>query len=83
MSTLSRILGWRIGTDASDVRLGQALCFAAAPTVLVLAFRKLSELPISESEAVIGMLASMAVALLLVVLGLILPLAQQRKAVSP
>jgi hypothetical protein len=79
MSRLLRILRWRVGTEASDARLQQWLCFAAAPTVLVLAANKLAELPLSEGEAVIGWLASATVALLLVILGLVAPLAQQRK----
>lgn len=79
MSRLLRIFVWRLSTDTFDVRLSQWLCFAAAPAVLVMAVLKLSRLPLTEAEVLIGLLASLAVTLLLVILGLVLPLAQQRK----
>jgi hypothetical protein len=75
-----RILTWRVGNEASDVRLQRWLCFAAAPTVLVLAGLALSKLTTTAGEAVTGFLAASAVALSLVILGIVAPLAQRKPA---
>ena len=80
MAQLWRILTWRIGTEASDVRLQQWLCFAAAPTVLILGGLALSKLTTTAGEAVTGFLAASAVAVSFVILGVVAPLAQRKPA---
>jgi len=80
MSRLWRILMWRVGTEASDVHLQRWLCFVAAPTVLVLAGLALSKLTTTAGEAVTGFLAASSVALALVILGIVAPLAQRKPA---
>jgi hypothetical protein len=65
----------RLSSERFDVRLGQLLCFAACPTLLVVALGGLERSALTPGEAVIGVLASVAVALLLVTLGIVLPLA--------
>lgn len=77
MSWLRGVLTRRISSEAFDVRLGQFACFAAGPVLLVVAFGGLARLARTPGEASLGVLASLAVALLLIVLGLVLPLAQQ------
>jgi hypothetical protein len=80
MSRLWRVLTWRIGNEASDVRLQRWLCFAAAPTLLVLTSVALSKLTTTAGEAVTGFLAASAVALSFVILGIVAPLAQRKPA---
>ena len=75
MSLFRRVLGMRLSSERFDVRLGQLLCFAACPTLLVVALGGLERSALTPGEAVIGVLASVAVALLLVTLGIVLPLA--------
>jgi hypothetical protein len=65
----------RLSSERFDVRLGQLLCFAAGPALLVVALVGLGRLALTPGEAFIGVLASLAVALLLVMLGIVLPLA--------
>lgn len=80
MSRLVQILTWRVGTEASDVRLQRWLCFAAAPTVLVLASLALSKLTTTAGEAVTGFLAASALAVSFIILGIVAPQAQRRFA---
>ena len=75
MSLFPRVLEKRLSSARFDVRLGQLLCFAAGPALLVVALVGLGRLALTPSEAFIGVLASVAVALLLVILGIVLPLA--------
>ena len=75
MSRFGRALGVRLSSGWFDVRLGQLLCFAAGPALLVVALGGLARLALTPGEAFIGVLASLAVALLLVILGIVLPLA--------
>src|SRR5437867_2295749 len=77
MSRLWSVLTWRVGTEASDVRLQRWLCFAAAPAVLVLAGLALSKLTTTAGEALTGFLAASAVAVSFVILGIVAPLAQR------
>ena len=75
MSPFRRVLGMRLSSERFDVRLGQLLCFAGCPALLVVALGGLERSALTPGEAVIGVLASVAVALLLVILGIVLPLA--------
>ena len=75
MSLPPRVLQMRLSSERFDVRLGQLLCFTAGPALLVVALVGLARLALTPGEAFIGVLASVAVALLLVILGIVLPLA--------
>jgi hypothetical protein len=75
MSLFPRVLQTRLSSERFDVRLGQLVCFGAAPALLVVAFVGLGRLALTPGEAFIGVLGSVAVALLLVILGIVLPLA--------
>ncbi len=60
---------------AADVRIGQYVCYAAGPALLVVALNGIARIAITRMEAILGVLASIAVALLLIVLGIVRPLA--------
>jgi hypothetical protein len=77
MSRFVRVLGVRLSSERFDARLGQLLCFAASPALLVVGLGGLARLALTPGEAFIGVLASLAVALLLVILGIVLPLASK------
>jgi hypothetical protein len=79
MSRFLHVLGWQLSSEAIDIRLGQWLCYAAAPAVLLVTGLRLTQLPVSQGEALLGYLTSAAVALLLVILGIVLPLAQRKR----
>jgi hypothetical protein len=76
MSRLWSILLRPVVSDTTAIRLGQFACFAAGPIVLVLALYGVSRYAATPDEVFLGVLASSAVALLLVVMGLVLPLAR-------
>ena len=78
MSLYKRLVAMRVTTDAFDIRVGQALCFVAAPVLLVVALIGLARLAASPGEVFLGVLGSVTVALLLVVLGIVLPLAHKK-----
>ena len=78
MATLKRILQYRLVSDSVTANLGQYVCFAAAPALFVMAIRGITRMATTQAEILIGVLASSAVALLLVIMGLLLPLAQQK-----
>ena len=78
MSLLKRLVALRVTTDALDIRVGQALCFSAAPALLVVALAGLARLAGSPGEVFLGVLGRLTVALLLVVLGLLVPLAHKK-----
>jgi hypothetical protein len=67
----------RVSSERFDVRLGQFACFAAGPALLVVALGGLARLSPTPGEAFLGVLASVAVALLLVILGIVLPMAHK------
>jgi hypothetical protein len=74
MSWVQRVLSARFSPEVFDVRFGQFACFAAGPALLVVALYGLAEHALTPSEALIGVLASVSVALQLITLGLLLPL---------
>jgi len=76
MSRLRRILAQRVTSDATAARLGQFACFVAGPAILVVGLRALPRFAATPGEVFLGVLGSSAVALLLIVMGLVLPLAQ-------
>jgi hypothetical protein len=83
MATLQRILRFRIVSDASAAVWGQYLCFAAAPALLIVAIRGITRMATTQAELLIGILASAAVAMLMVNMGLLLPLTQQKPQPTP
>lgn len=75
---MSQILQWLrrpLSSQAFDVKAGQIVCWLVSPLVLVLGVFKLCRLPLNETQLFFGILLVLAVALLGVLLGLVLPLA--------
>lgn len=79
MSGWKRFFTWRLTPDFFDLRLGQAVCFAGGPAVLAIALYKLATLPLSQTEAMLGILCSLTLCMTMILMGLVLPLAQGRK----
>jgi hypothetical protein len=80
MSRLLRVARLRLCSDATAIRLTQGFCFAAAPVLLFTAWTVVARHASTTGEIINGLLASSAVTLLVVVLGLALPLAQNRQS---
>ena len=74
---IRKLLTYKVASDSAVHRLGQMLCFTGACLIPVLAFRKFATLEITEAELLIGVIATMSLALLLTLLGLSL---EPRKA---
>ncbi len=69
---LGPLLSRRVASDATVARLGQLVCFAGACLIPVLAVRRLSGLDVSEAELLIGVVATLSLALLCAAAGLLL-----------
>lgn len=75
MSRGRRLLDRRVVSDALAVRVAQGACFAAGPALLLISLRASARLAGTPGELLLGVLAGASVALLLVLMGLVLPLA--------
>ena len=73
--TIARFFGHPISSDAFDTRLGQVVCFVAGVLMLVVSMWKLTQLDLSEAQLFFGVLLSLCVPLLLIIVGLVLPIA--------
>jgi len=69
---IKQVLTRRITSDTAVARLGQAVCFGGACLIPVLVCRKFATLELSEADLLIGVLATMSMALLCAVLGVLL-----------
>ena len=78
MLTLPRILNMRIARDAKVAGIAQIATFIAAPLVMILGVRGTVRFATTEFEVFLGVLASGGLALLLVILGLLLPLGYKK-----
>jgi uncharacterized membrane protein len=67
---ITQLLKRRVGSDGAVARFGQVICFGAACIIPILAFRRFAELDMSEVQLLIGVLATMSLALLCAVAGL-------------
>lgn len=83
MPDLRRLLGRRVASDTTVIRLVQIASFAAAPAVMAAALRGAVRLAATPGEVFLGVLAGSALALLLTVLGLVLPLALSEADAKP
>ncbi len=79
MSSIRRLLEFRVSSEKFDVRLGQGLCFAAAPFAVAATALGIARLPLTEGEIVLTLLGGLALALQLVMLGMVMPLASAAK----
>ena len=72
MKTLARLATMRIGDEAFDCRVGELICYAAGPTLLIVAIQALVRANPTRVELVIGLLAAVGVAIGSVTMGLVL-----------
>jgi hypothetical protein len=75
MNAITRFFGHAVSSDAFDVKLGQGVCFVAAVIVCFVSMWKLTQVDLSEAQFYFGLLLSLCVPLLLVIVGLVLPMA--------
>jgi len=59
----------RVASGAAAARFGQAACFACACLIPVLVFHRFTEIELSEAQLLIGVVATMSLALHCAVLG--------------
>ncbi len=81
MSWFKRLATRQLTSDVLDVRVGQFVCFASGPAILIIALRALTRLTLSPGEAFLGILLSLTLALLTCLLGLVLPLSFRPTAI--
>ena len=73
MSLLLRFCSLRLTSFSFDRRLGQYVCFMGAPVLLTFGTKAICRFAVTPWEVAVGLLSSGSVALLLVVIGLLLP----------
>jgi len=73
--TLTGGFGRTITTNAFDMKLGQAVCYVASVILLFVSWWKMTRLDLSEAQLFFGLLLSFSTPLLLVIVGLLLPIA--------
>ncbi len=69
---IKQLLVSKVASDKAVARFGQLICFGGACLVPVLVFRKFADLELSEAQLLIGVLATMSMALMFAVLGMLL-----------
>ena len=69
---VTTMLTRRVSSAKADARVGMAVCFVSACLIPVLSIRRLAALDLTETELILGVLASMSLALLCTVAGLLL-----------
>ena len=79
---IGKFLVRKISPESFDTKLGKLASFAVGLLVLVLSGWKLARLELTETELFFGVLLSLAVCLLFVVMGLLLPLAASAAAIK-
>lgn len=79
MNPLLRLMTRPLTSNMTDVKWGQCACWLASIAVLVLGMYKLTDLPLTETELFFGLLLVVAVTMLGVLIGLVLPLAVRRE----
>jgi len=73
---IAQFFGHTVSNDAFDTKLGQGVCFLASLVILLVSLWELARLNLTEAQLFFGLLLSLSVPLLLLVVGLILPLAR-------
>ncbi len=76
MTRARQVFGRRLASGATVARITQGACFVAGPAILIVSLRILPKFAGSPGEIFLGVLSSSAVALLLVVMGMVLPIPQ-------
>ena len=76
IQSIAKLLGRHVSDDAFDRRLGQGVCFVASGVLCLVSFWKLTQMDLTEAQFFFGMLLSLITPLLLIVIGLLLPMAR-------
>ncbi len=66
---IQQLLRRSIASDTLVARIGQGICYGAAGLIPVLVFRRFAEIDFTEAELLIGVLATMTMALVCAALG--------------
>ena len=82
MSRLRRLAGTRLASDVAFANFAQMMCFVLGPVLLVIATWTVARLASTPGEVVAGLLGAGNLALVVIVMGLIVPLASRREAPS-
>ena len=69
---IQQLLTRRVASDNVVAGLGQVVCFGGACLIPVLMFRRFAELEMSEVQLLIGVLATLSMALLFTALGVLI-----------
>ncbi len=69
---MKQLLTRSIVSDSVVARVGQTVCFGGACLIPVLVFRRFTEIEISEAQLIMGVLATMSMALVCALVGVIL-----------
>jgi hypothetical protein len=69
---ITQLLTRRVASDTEVIRFGQAACFVAAGLIPLLAFHKFAELGLSEAQLLVGVIATIPMALFYTALGVLL-----------
>ena len=77
---IRQFLSRRVASDAAVARFGQCISFACACLIPVLTFRRFSELELSEAQLLIGVVATMSLAVSCAMIGELLVLGSKTKA---
>jgi hypothetical protein len=72
-----RILKRSLTSGNFDAKLGKNACWFCSAVILVVGFIKITQLQLSEREFFFGLLLVLAVAVLGLILGILIPIAQQ------
>jgi hypothetical protein len=75
MNRILRVLNRPLTVYDFDAKWGQTICWLISCVILILGIRKLTLLPLTETELFFGLLLVLAVGMLGVLIGLVLPLA--------
>ena len=78
MNVVKRLAAYRISPAVLDGTVGEVVCYLAAVAVMILGFRRLGALPMTPSEAFLGILLILAVGLHFVCLGILVRLLASR-----
>ena len=74
-NTMTRFFGCTISSAAFDLKLGQGVCMVGSVLVGGSTWWKMWRLELTEVQLFFGLLLSLCVPLLLVIIGLLLPIA--------
>ena len=69
---ITQLLKRRVASDTGMIRVVQAACYIAAALIPVLAFRKFADWELAEAHLLVGVIATMSMAVFYTALGVLL-----------